>query len=320
MAQNSARLKYFTASQQLNKKLIADLFARADRFKDGLKSKRRLNILNGKTLILLFYEPSTRTRLSFEAAMVNLGGNVLSTENAKDFSSAVKGETLEDTVRVVQEYGDAIVVRHTEEGAADRMAAISRVPVINAGDGRGQHPTQALLDLYTIKEELGRMNDFKIAFVGDLTNGRTARSVSYLLGKFDGVEMTFVSPHNLRMRDDIKEYLNKHKVSFSEEHDLRKVLPKVDIVYMTRLQKERMAEADFALAKASQFIINMENFKLLKQGSRIMHPLPKVDEIQLPIEIEQKDQRVAYFRQAANGLPVRMALLEHLLQDPGDYQ
>ncbi len=309
------RLKHFIASQQLTPEIIGELFDRADKFKAALKAKKRFDTLKGKILILLFYEPSTRTRLSFESAIVNLGGVHLSTENAKDFSSAIKGETIEDTARVVQEYGDGIVVRHTEEGAADRMAALSRVPVINAGDGRGQHPTQSLIDLYTIRQELGRIKNFKIAFVGDLSHGRTVRSLAYLLGKFPNVQMTFVSPPNLAIGADIKAYLKKHKVKFEESSDLRKVLPKVDVVYMTRLQKERMSQKDFTMAKASQFIIDQSNLRLLKKSARIMHPLPKVDEIRLPIAVEEKDKRVAYFRQAANGVPVRMALLEHLLKD-----
>jgi aspartate carbamoyltransferase catalytic subunit len=302
-------LKHFIESQQLDKKLISELFKRTEEF----KSIKRTDVLKGKILASLFYEPSTRTRFSFESAMQRLGGSVLSTENAKEFSSAVKGESLEDTIRVVSCYADCIVLRHSIDGSAKRAAELSRVPVINAGDGKEQHPTQALLDLYTIYKELGRTDDIKIAMVGDLANGRTARSLSYLLGKFNNVQITFIAPQNLRMRDDIKEYLDKHNTVYSEQDDLNAVLPEVDIVYMTRIQKERISAEDYSKANG-KYVINMSNIHLLKQSARIMHPLPKVDEINLPIEVEQNDVRVAYFRQAENGLYIRMALLEHLLQ------
>lgn len=172
------KLKHFVESQQLTKDLINSLFTQADSFKSNPQS----DVLNGKILAALFYEPSTRTRFSFESAMLRLGGSFISTENAREFSSAAKGESLEDTVRVVSEYAHGIVIRHPEEGSAKRAAAVSKVPVINAGDGKGQHPTQALLDLYTIQKELGRLDDFKIACVGDLAFGRTTRSLCYLLG------------------------------------------------------------------------------------------------------------------------------------------
>jgi aspartate carbamoyltransferase catalytic subunit len=302
------RLRHFTAAQQLDRELVAKLFKSADRLREEGHSK----VLQGKTLVLLFYEPSTRTRLSFVSAMLKLGGTVVETENAKEFSSAIKGESLEDTIRVVQGYGDAVVVRHYMEGAADRMAALSSVPVINAGDGKGQHPTQALLDLYTIYREIGRLDKIKVAFVGDLAHGRTVRSLVYLLAKCGDAEMIFLSPDNLRIGEDIKQHLSKHGVKFTERTDLDAVLPEVDIVYMTRLQKERMSNEDFDKAKG-RFIIDGSNFNLLKPNARLMHPLPKVDEVVLATEVENKDQRVAYFRQSANGLWIRMALLEHLL-------
>ena len=269
--------------------------------------------MKGKVLATLFYEPSTRTRLSFETAMLRLGGRVITTENAREFSSAVKGETLADSIRVVSSYTDAIVIRHYEEGAARIASTVSKVPVINAGDGKGQHPTQALLDLYTIWKETGRLENLKIAIVGDLASGRTARSLCYLLGKFPGNEVIFLSPEHLRMKEDIKEYLTRHGVKFSEEKNLDEVLPIVDIVYMTRIQKERITLDEYTNAKG-KYVIGENNFNLLRKSARIMHPLPKIDEINLPIEIEETDERVAYFRQAENGLYIRMALLVHLMK------
>ncbi len=305
------RLKHFVESQQLSPELIFQLFNKADELRD----KKTLNdSLKGKILATLFYEPSTRTRLSFEAAMLKLGGTVISTENAKEFSSAAKGETIEDTIRIVSEYADCIVIRHYQEGIAKQASTISKVPIINAGDGKGQHPTQALLDLYTIQREIGRIENIKIAMVGDLSSGRTVRSICYLIGKFKNIEIIFISPDNLKIREDIKDYLTKHRILFKEELNFNKILPEVDVVYMTRIQKERISPEEYEKAKG-RYIINLDNFKLLKESARILHPLPKIDEINLPIEVEQSDKRVAYFRQAENGLYIRMALLEHLLEN-----
>jgi len=294
-------------SQQFNEETLYYLFNKADRLR-----KDSENLLEGKILATLFYEPSTRTRFSFESAMLKLGGNVISTENAKDFSSAVKGESLEDTIRIISSYSDCIVLRHYEDGAAKKAAAVSRVPIINAGDGKGQHPTQALLDVYTIYNELGKLDNLKISMVGDLANGRTVKSLCYLLGKFQGNGIIFVSPDNLKMGDDIKEYLERHNIFFTEEEDLNKILPEVDVIYMTRIQKERMSSEDFVKAKG-KFVINESNFNLIKKNSRLMHPLPHVEEINLSLDIENSDERVAYFRQAENGLYIRMALLEMVI-------
>ena len=301
------KLPYLVESQQLGQELIFELFKRAD-----ILRKAPSRTLYGKVLATLFYEPSTRTRLSFETAMLRLGGQVVSTENAKEFSSAVKGESIEDTARIVGAYADCIVMRHYEDGAAKRAIAVSKKPVINAGDGRGQHPTQALLDLYTIYREIGRIENITVAMVGDLANGRTIRSLSYLLGKFKEIKIIFVCPPNLCVGSDIKEYLARHDVKISEETDLAKVLPIADIIYMTRIQKERMSEEDYKKSKG-KYTLNMESLKLVKPTSRILHPLPHVEEIDFTIEAEENDKRIAYFRQAENGLYIRMAVLEHLL-------
>lgn len=303
-------MEHFIESQQLTPEIILDIFERADEFR---KDKIYEPILKGKVLATLFYEPSTRTRLSFETAMLRLGGSVVTTENAREFSSAVKGETIQDSIRVVSNYADIIVMRHYEEGMAKIASTVSKVPVINAGDGKGQHPTQALLDLYTIYKECGKLDNLKIAIVGDLASGRTARSLCYLLGKFPGNEIIFLSPEHLRMKQDIKEYLSRHGVAYREEKNLDEVLPEIDIVYMTRIQKERITLDEYNSARG-KYIINQNNFHLLKKSARILHPLPKIDEIVLPLEIEEADARVAYFRQAENGLYIRMALLAHLMK------
>jgi aspartate carbamoyltransferase catalytic subunit len=255
----------------------------------------------------LFYEESTRTRFSFESAMLRLGGSVISTENARQFSSVSKGETLEDTIRIINGYADVIVLRHYESGAAERAAGISRVPIVNAGDGTGQHPTQAFLDLYTIEKELGHIDDITIAVVGDLANGRTVRSLCYLLAKYRSVRILMVAPPVVRMGDDIKEYLVRHDVRFREEDDLRAIAPQVDVLYQTRIQKERFGDRTEDYQKArGVYIVDRPLLASMKPDSIVMHPLPRVDEIAPEVDA---DPRAAYFRQAQNGLYIRMALL-----------
>ena len=300
-------VNHFIESQQLDKETIFTLFKKADELRNSNE-----NLLSGKILATLFYEPSTRTRLSFESAMLKLGGNVISTENAKEFSSAIKGESLEDTIRIISSYADVIVIRHFEEGAAKKASSVSSVPIINGGDGSGQHPTQALLDLYTIYKEIGRTDNLTVVIVGDLKHGRTVRSLCYLLGKFEKIKIIFLAPKHLLIKDDIKEYLKKHNVKFEEQTELDRYLPEADIVYMTRIQKERMSDEEYQNAK-EMYSITDENIKLLNKNARLLHPLPHVEEIKLSFKTERKDKRVAYFRQAENGLYVRMALLVYLL-------
>jgi aspartate carbamoyltransferase catalytic subunit len=264
-----------------------------------------------RIMATLFYEPSTRTRFSFETAMHRLGGRVISTENAAEFSSMAKGETLEDTIRIMNGYADVIVIRHYEVGAAKRSAAVSRVPVINAGDGPGQHPTQALLDLYTIRKEIGTIDGLRIAMVGDLAQGRTVRSLTYLLSKFGDIKIYFVAPPLLEMKEDILAHLRERNVWYSEVTNLEKVLPEVDVIYQTRIQKERFGDriADYEKCRGV-YVISRDSLRLMKPNAIIMHPLPRLDEIAGEVD---SDPRAAYFRQAQNGLYVRMALLTLLL-------
>lgn len=297
-------------AQQFTPALLFSLFREADAIRMSPASYAQ--DCSGKILATLFYEPSTRTRLSFESAMLRLGGKIIGTDNAREFSSAIKGESIEDSIRVIASYADAIVLRHHEEGSAKRASLVSNVPIINAGDGKGQHPTQALLDVYTMYRECKRLTNLKIAIVGDLTAGRTTHSLAYLLGKFENNELIFVSQPHLRMKPEILEYLQRHEVKYREEDDLQKVLPEVDVVYMTRVQRERLTEDEYIKAKGA-FIITSKTLAMLKPSARILHPLPHVEEITLPTELELSDLRVAYFRQSENGLFVRMALLRRLL-------
>jgi len=309
---SSFGLKHVVESQQFDRDLLDLVFKTADRMKTDLSEERKLaKFLDGKIMASLFYEPSTRTRFSFESAMRRLGGTVITTENAREFSSASKGESLSDSTRIMNGYADLIVMRHNEAGSAARASEISSVPIINAGDGAGQHPTQALLDIYTIADAFPEMSGLKIALVGDLRYGRTVRSLSYLLSKYEDMEIIFVSPPVCKMESDIKAYLDKYQVSWHEETDLSQVVKEVDCVYMTRIQKERFHSAEDYQAAASKYILTSGLVNTMKSNAIIMHPLPRVDEI--PEEVDSAPQ-ARYFEQAQNGLYIRMALLYLLLK------
>ncbi len=306
-------LEHVVESQQFDRELLELVFKTADLMKSDLQSDRKLaKFLDGKVMASLFYEPSTRTRFSFESAMRRLGGSVITTENAREFSSASKGESLADSTRIMNGYADVIVMRHNEAGSASRAAEISNIPIINAGDGAGQHPTQALLDIYTIVDSFPEMTGLKVALVGDLRYGRTARSLSYLLCKYEDMEITFVAPSVCKMEQDIKNYLDKYQVPWREEDDLAKVVTEVDCIYMTRVQKERFHSAEDYQEAAGKFILTPKLVRMMKPEAIIMHPLPRVDEI--PEEVDSAPQ-ARYFEQAQNGLYIRMALLYLLLKD-----
>lgn len=323
-----SRVRHVTRSKHIDRDLMAKLFERADAIQREMDACRRLGVpinlhlLRGYHIGLLFYEPSTRTRMSFETAISRMGGTYTSTENAGEFSSAVKGESLEHTAEMMSGYVDAVVVRHKENLAADRMASVSRIPVINAGDGTGQHPTQALLDVFTIKKELGKVDNLKVVIVGDLAHGRTANSLAYMLGtNCDKIEMVFVSPPSLRIKQGVKDHLKARGISFREQDTLNDLLPEADVVYMTRLQKERMTEEERKTAQSHRLVIDEGNLQLMRKSARLLHPLPIPTElgdpeISLPSGVEAEDQRVAYIRQAGYGVAVRAALLEDLLRHP----
>eukprot|EP00890_Picochlorum_soloecismus_P005803 jgi/Picsp_1/6223/NSC_03577-R1_aspartate carbamoyltransferase len=294
------KLKHVIESQQFNKHALAEIFKVSREMEDIRPNSDESRQLQGRIMSTLFYEPSTRTRLSFESAMARLGGTVLSTESAGEYSSAAKGETLEDTIRTVEAYADTIVLRHFQAGSARRAANAASVPIINAGDGPGQHPTQALLDVYTIDREIGRLDNFKIGMVGDLANGRTVRSLAYVLSMYQGVKMYFVAPDVVRMKDDIKAYLSSQGVEWEEVEDLKAVASDVNVLYQTRIQKERFQDRpeDYDKAKG-KYIVDSEVMNLLPKDAVVMHPLPRVDEIDPRVD---SDPRAAYFRQAKNGL------------------
>jgi aspartate carbamoyltransferase catalytic subunit len=306
-------LKHIIEAQQFDRELLDIVFDVANDMKSSLKGDNQYaRELEHCIMASLFYEPSTRTRFSFESAMSRLGGKIITTENAREFSSVAKGETLHDTIRIMSGYADVIVMRHHEAGSAKKAAAAATVPVINAGDGAGQHPTQALLDMYTIKDNFDSVDGLEIAMVGDLRYGRTVRSLTYRLTKYDNIRLHFVSPPVCRMENDIKDFLDRMDVPWTEAEDLETVLPQADCVYMTRVQKERFPDPEDYKTAAGKYILSPDKVSRMRPEAIIMHPLPRVNEI--PPEVDS-DPRARYFQQARNGLYVRMALLYLLLKD-----
>ena len=269
---------------------------------------------DGKKLATLFYEPSTRTRLSFEAAMINLGGSVLGFSSA-DSSSASKGESVSDTIRVISCYADICAMRHPKEGAPMVAAEKAGIPVINAGDGGHQHPTQTLTDLMTIRELRGSLDNFTIGLCGDLKFGRTVHSLIRSLIRYKNVKFILISPKELRVPDYIREDVLIHNnVEFEEVERLEDVIPQLDILYMTRVQRERFFSEDEYLKVKDSFILDLDKLKTAKEDLTIMHPLPRVNEIATEVD---DDPRAKYFVQALNGKYVRMALIKTLLEWAG---
>jgi aspartate carbamoyltransferase catalytic subunit len=272
------------------------------------------NRLAGRILVTLFYEPSTRTRMSFESAMLRLGGQVISAESALETSSAVKGETIEDTVRIVESYADAIVIRHPKAGTLEAAAAVANVPVFNAGDGAREHPTQALLDLFTIQQELGRIDDLTVALVGDLRYGRAPRSLAMLMTQTSNCRLLLIAPSGIEMADDVLATLSQRGISVESSTDLDAAVEAADVVYMTRVQKERFPnEQEYQIARGS-YRFSAQHLDAMKPDSILLHPLPRVDEIDPAVD---EVRRAAYFRQARNGVFIRMALLDLLLNPRG---
>lgn len=299
-------LKHVVESQQFTVPLLMELFDRS-RLMERIVARGGTLDYQSRILASLFYQPSTRTRFSFEAAMHRLGGRVLSTEHARAFSSEIEAEQVEDSIRIIGSYCDVIVIRHHETGGAARAAKVSPVPIINAGDGDGgQHPTQALLDLYTIYRERP-LDGLSVAFIGELDRGRTVRSLAYLLAKFERVKVFFVSPPELQMKADILQYLDRHGVRYELEPDIDRVVGEVDVVYQTRIRPERMPR----VSGTQRYAINSSVLRRMKPDAMILHPLPRTVELDKTVD---QDPRALYFRQATNGLYVRMALLTMLLE------
>lgn len=304
-------LKHIIESQQFTVPFIMELFQSAQRM-EKVALRGGTQDYQNKIMASLFYEPSTRTRFSFETAMHRLGGRIISTENAKEFSSAIAGESLEDTIKVLSYFADIIVIRHNEIGGSKRAASVSKIPVVNAGDGKGgQHPTQALTDLFTIFKEIKTIDGLNIALVGDLAQGRTVRSLAYLLSKFERVKIFFVAPDELQIHNDICEHLEENNIWYTKENDLRKIINQVDVVYQTRIERDylKISESDYIKLMES-FFIDDKMIRELKSNAIIMHPLPRMNEISVNID---NDPRAAYFRQAQNGIFIRMAILSYLM-------
>lgn len=299
-----------SASQFLDHKLLELIFQKTSFYKKAILNKQKLDVLSGSILTTLFFEPSTRTRLSFETAMLRLGGQVISCENASGHSSAKKGESIGDTARMISGYADVLVMRHTENGAALEASKYSSIPVINAGDGSGEHPTQALLDVFTIGEKFGDLKNLKVGLIGDLLYGRTVHSLSQILAAFEGVELYFISPEKLKLPQKFKELLQAQKVKIVESDDLSHMISELDVLYVTRIQKERFEDLSEYENLKHSFRINAQTLEKMKSGSIILHPLPRLSEISIDVD---SDPRSKYFEQARNGLFVRMALLELVL-------
>ena len=293
---------------QFNRQDLDYIFGVAHEMRGMVERIGTFDLLKGKILANLFYEPSTRTSSSFTSAMERLGGSVIPINEVR-YSSVSKGESLPDTVRTLECYADVIVLRHPEIGASALAAKFARKPVINAGDGPGEHPTQALLDMFTIVEELGELDGITVTMLGDLKYGRTVHSLSRLLALYN-VRLNYVSPDILRMPEEIIGELDEKGISQNEYNKLDPIIPETDVLYVTRVQKERFDDLNHYEAVKDEFVITLETLESAKDRMIIMHPLPRVNEISMDVD---EDPRAAYFRQMEYGLYVRMALLAMVL-------
>jgi len=294
--------------RQFSRENLDHIFGVADEMRAIVKRVGSSDLLKGHVLACVFYEPSTRTSSSFIAAMSRLGGSVIPINEVR-YSSVTKGESLPDTIRTLESYADVIVLRHPDMGASKVAAEYARKPIINAGDGVGEHPTQALLDLYTIQSELGQIDGLHVAMVGDLRYGRTVHSLARLLCLYD-VQMTFISPEILRLPLDVMNEVKDRDKQVRETYDVHDVIADVDVLYVTRVQRERFADQAQYESVKDYYVITPELMQLAKERMIIMHPLPRVSEISYTLD---DDPRAAYFRQMENGMYIRMALLATVL-------
>ena len=303
------KLKNIISIKDFEREDVEYILDEATKLENIAQSKEVSDELKGKIIGLMFFEPSTRTKLSFETAMKRLGGEGIGFENSGS-SSVSKGESIADTAKMFEGYSDALIIRHELEGVSKFISDIVDVPVINAGDGAGQHPTQTLLDLYTIKKEIGKIDDLKIALIGDLKYGRTVHSLSNALGLFKNIKIYLVSPPELRMPQEILHDLNKTNVEYVLADNIEEVIDDVDVLYVTRIQKERFIDEDDYLNIKGAYIIN----KKMLEGKDliVMHPLPRIDEIDTDVDNTKYNK---YFTQAANAVPVRMAILKTLIKN-----
>ncbi|WP_299797854.1 aspartate carbamoyltransferase [uncultured Shewanella sp.] len=305
---NSLYKKHIISIPELDRSQLESIVATAGM----LKATPAPDLLKNKVIASCFFEPSTRTRLSFETAVQRLGGTVVGFDNDGNTSLAKKGETLSDSVQVISSYVDAFIMRHPREGAARLASEFSNgVPIINGGDGANQHPTQTLLDLFTIFETQGRLDNINIAFVGDLKYGRTVHSLTQALSKFDNVCFYFISPEILAMPDYICEELDEAGISYSVHTSMEEVIPSLDILYMTRVQKERLDESEYVHMKAA-YVLTAAMLTEARENLKVLHPLPRIDEITVDVD---KTQHAYYFQQAENGVYAREALLALVLNE-----
>ena len=303
------KLKNIISIKDFKREDVEYILDEASKLEDIAKSKAVSEELKGKILGLMFFEPSTRTRMSFETAMKRLGGEGIGFESSGS-SSVSKGESIADTAKMFEGYSDALVIRHELEGVSKFISDIVDVPVINAGDGAGQHPTQTLLDLYTIKKEIGEIDNLKIALIGDLKFGRTVHSLSNALGLFNNVKIYLISPPELKMPQEVLHDINKTNIEYVELDNIEDIIDDVNVLYVTRIQKERFADIDEYNKIKGAYIINR---KMLEGKDLIvMHPLPRIDEIDTDVDNTKYNK---YFAQAANAVPVRMAILKTLIKN-----
>ncbi len=295
--------KHILHTRQFDKQFIQKIFATAKQYKN--EEVAPPSFLKDKIAINLFYEPSTRTRFSFENAAHKLNMRCISTENAKTMSSAAKGESLTDSIAVSNFYGNFIVLRHTDNNSIYEAIQTAKIPLINAGNGTDQHPTQSLLDLFTIHEDIGRTENMHIVVVGDLLRGRTAESLVYLLADFPGNSFNFVSPDNSRIKDSLRNFLKEKDTRFTETNSLARAVKDADVCYMTRIQKERFDNLQEYERAKDTYILTPEIASSMKKDAIILHPLPRLNEISTEVDT---DPRARYFAQAANGVYIRMAL------------
>ena len=299
--------KHIYHANQFDRKILLDFFATTKEIKEGKFDNKALE---GKIVANLFYEPSTRTRFSFESATLNLGGKYISTEAAAAFSSSAKGESLEDTIKTVSQYADFIVLRHKDDDSSERAVKVTEVPLINAGSGSYQHPTQSLTDLYTIYEKFGRCDSLKVAVVGDLLRSRTVGSLIYMLSKFENNTFDFVSPSNSRLKESLIDHLKAQHASYNEYQSVEEMaMQDVDVVYVTRIQQERFAnEKEYEEARG-KVVVDATLVNKMKDEAIVLHPLPRLDELDTSVD---SNPRAAYFQQVKNGVYVRMNLLSNL--------
>ena len=293
-------MNHILTGKQFTKTDLKEIFDLAELVKAN--PKKYINALDGKVITTLFFEPSTRTRLSFESAIQRLGAKIISTENAKSNSSSTKGELLEDSIRVISGYSDAIIMRHSYNDAAERAAKVSTVPIINAGSGKGEHPTQSLLDAYTIRSKKGRLDNLKIAILGDLIQGRTIHSLINLFSLYENIEFYALSMKHLELPEKYVKIIENSGNKFVKCNSFSDIPKDVDVMYHTRIQAERSDE-DLGI---EEFVINKNVLDQFSKETIVMHPLPRVNEIDIDID---NDERSVYFEQAHNGMWVRMALL-----------